>query len=349
MSHERKQIINHVDSAVKSGARQWAACAIVGISAKTLQRWRRPDSTGDRRLETQREPANKLTLLERQRILKVANEPAYADLSPAQIVPTLADEGRYIGSESTVYRILKAEQQLAHRQKAKPVRQVKKPKALMATGPNQIYSWDITYLPTVIKGVFVYLYLVMDIYSRKIVGWQVHNEEGSALAADLMTDICRKESIKRDQVTLHSDNGSPMKGATMLATLQSLGIMPSFSRPSVSDDNPYSESLFRTLKYRPDYPEKPFNNLQSARTWVAGFAQWYNHKHRHSAIGFVTPAQRHAGEDVEILTARHRLYLKARSENPMRWSGETRNWKPIKEVHLNPEKPIIESRVDQAA
>jgi putative transposase len=349
MSDEREVIVCLINTARQAGARQSAACEIIGISAKTFQRWSKSENTGDQRLETQREPANKLTALERQRILNAANKPEYADLSPAQMVPTLADEGRYIGSESTVYRILKTEKQLAHRQKAKPVRQVKKPKALVATGPNQIYSWDITYLPTVIKGVFLYLYLVMDIYSRKIVGWQIHDEEGSALAADLMIDICQQENIKRGQVTLHSDNGSPMKGATMLATLQSLGVMPSFSRPSVSDDNPYSESLFRTLKYRPNYPEKPFKDLQAARTWVEGFVQWYNHKHRHSAIGFVTPTQRHAGEDIKILKARHLLYQKARSENPTRWSGETRNWTPIKEVHLNPEKLVVGKSTDQAA
>ena len=219
----------------------------------------------------------------------------------------------------------------------------------MATVPNQIFSWDITYLPTLVKGVFLYLYLVMDIYSRKIVGWQVHEEESSALAADLMIDICQRENIKRDQVTLHSDNGSPMKGATMLATLQNLGIMPSLSRPSVSDDNPYSESLFRTLKYRPDYPDKPFSDLQSARTWVEGFAGWYNHKHLHSGIKFITPAQRHAGEDVQILAGRHQVYQKAKSENPLRWSGETRDWNPTKEVHLNPGKPVAGKEVDKAA
>jgi putative transposase len=184
---------------------------------------------------------------------------------------------------------------LAHRQKAKPVKQVKKPKALVATGSNQFYSWDITYLPTVTKGVFLYLYLVIDIYSRKIVGWLLDDEEGSALAEDLMIDICQQENIKRGQVTLHSGNGSPMKGAAMLATLQSPGVMLAFSRSSVSDDNPYFESLFRTRQYRPSYPEKPFKDLQAARTWVESFVQWFNHKHRHSAIGFVTPTQSHAG------------------------------------------------------
>jgi transposase InsO family protein len=280
--------------------------------------------------------------MERQRLIKIANEPGYADLPPSKIVPRLADEGCYIASESTFYRVLKAENQLSHRQKAKPVRQIKKPKALTATAPNQIYTWDITYLPTQVKGIFLYLYLVMDIYSRKIVGWQVYEEESSARAADLMTDICQREGVAPDQVTLHADNGSPMKGATLLATLQELGVIPSFSRPSVSNDNPYSESLFRTLKYRPEYPERPFANLPAARAWVQGFVGWYNHEHLHSAIRFVTPQQRHTGQDVEILAQRKRVYEQARSKHPGRWSGEIRNWEPIKKVQLNPEKDKAE-------
>ena len=145
----------------------------------------------------------------------------------------------------------------------------------MATAPNQRYSGDITYLPTVVRGMFLYLYLALDIYSRKIVGWQVYEKKSSALAADLMKDTCQREAVNPDQVILHSDNGSPMKGATMLAILQQLGIIPSFSRPSVSNDNSYSESLFRTLKYRPEYPEQPFPVLGSARTWVTGFVDGY--------------------------------------------------------------------------
>jgi len=290
-----------------------------------------------------------MTALKRQRIIKVVNEPEHADLAPVQIVPKLADDGRYIGSESTLYRVLKEEKQLNHRQKAKPASPAKKPRALTATGPNQIYTWDITYLPTLIRGVFLYLYLVLDIYSRKIVGWQVHAEERSALAADLMTDICQRENVKRHQVTLHSDNGSPMKGATMLATLQQLGIMPSFSRPSVSNDNPYSESLFRTLKYRPNYPGQPFVDLQAARAWVQGFVDWYNDEHRHSAIKFVTPTQRHAGEDIQILANREQVYRKAKSANPLRWSGEIRNWNPVEGVYLNPDKKKTEREKDKAA
>ena len=218
----------------------------------------------------------------------------------------------------------------------------------MATGPNQIYSWDITYLPTCIKGIFLYLYLVIDIFSRKIVGWQVHSEELSALAADLMTDICQREGIARNQVTLHSDNGSPMKGATMLATLQELGIMPSFSRPAVSNDNPYSESMFKTLKYRPEYPEKPFADIAAARMWVKGFVHWYNHEHLHSAINFVTPAQRHSGQDCDILARRKQVYLNAKMNKPERWSGCIRNWEQITTVQLNPEKFKSEVREHRA-
>ena len=189
----------------------------------------------------------------------------------------------------------------------------------------------------------------MDVFSRKIVGWQVYEEESSALAADLMTDICQREGIARNQVTLHSDNGSPMKGATMLATLQQLGVIPSFSRPSVSNDNPYSESLFRTLKYRPDCPEQPFANLQAARGWVQGFVDWYNHEHLHSAINFVTPEQRHSGEDSVILAQRQQVYLNAQSKNPDRWSSDIRNWEPISVVYLNPEKPKTENKDNKAA
>lgn len=348
MSQERTEIIEMVTEACDSGARQAGACNIIGLSAKTFQRWIKADSQIDGRLERKNEPKNKLSDIERRQILAIANEDKYAHLPPSKIVPLLADEGRYIASESSFYRVLKAAKQLKHREKSKP-RTNHKPQALTATGPNQVYSWDITYLPTQVRGVFVYLYMVLDIYSRKIVGWQVYDNESSALAANLMTDICRQENIQKNQVVLHSDNGSPMKGATMLATLQELGIMPSFSRPSVSNDNPYSESTFRTLKYRPNYPAKPFENLLSARRWVAEFVVWYNKEHLHSAIKFVTPEQRHNGEDTAILKARDDIYRQAKQINPHRWSCETRNWEPVGEVYLNPDKSKMMGQTNKAA
>jgi transposase InsO family protein len=350
MKSDRLTIIELIQEARDAGARQSKACDIIGISAKTLQRWSIVDNNNqDGRIEAKHHPINKLNDIEYQQVINVANEPEYSHLSPSKIVPTLADKGIYIASESTFYRILTAEKQLKHRQKAKPVNQVKKPKALCATAPNQLYSWDITYLPTQVKGIFLYLYLVMDIFSRKIVGWQVYTNESSARAADLMRDICHREHIKPNQVILHSDNGSPMKGATMLATLQQLGIVPSFSRPSVSNDNPYSESLFRILKYRPEYPENPFIDITDARQWVQGFANWYNKEHLHSEIQFVTPEQRHNGEDIAILAQRKVVYQAAKLKNPKRWSGNIRNWQPVTEVYLNPEKKDKEELKEKAA
>ena len=253
-------------------------------------------------------------------------------------MPLLADEGRYIAAEASFYRVLNAEGLLGHRHASKPAHSRAKPKALVAVAPNQLYSWDITYLPSALRGLFYYLYLMLDIYSRKIVGWQVYDIESNDYAADLLVDVCHREGIEQDQVVLHSDNGSPMKGATMLATLQQLGVVPSFSRPAVSNDNPYSEALFKTLKYRPEYPNRPFETIAAAREWVAGFVTWYNDEHLHSAIKFVTPAQRHAGDDIAILAKRDQVYRAARAKQPQRWSGNTRNWEPIKEVLLNPDK-----------
>lgn len=296
------------------------------------------DEMVDKRTCAVKRPPNQLTELERQRIINIVNSAEYGDLPPTQIVPKLLDKGVWIASESSFYRVMKTHKLLTHREKAKPSRQVRKPKAFKATQPNEIYTWDITYLPTTVKGQFLYLYLVMDIFSRKIVGWQVHDTQLSELAADLMTDICRREQIQPAQVTLHSDNGSPMKGATLLATLQELGIVPSFSRPSVSNDNPYSESLFKTLKYRPEYPEKAFENISAARAWVSGFVDWYNNEHMHSGIKFVTPNQRHLGLDKAILAKRQRVNETARLHNPSRWSGKSRDWSMIDEVNLNPEK-----------
>lgn len=236
--------------------------------------------------------------------------------------------------------MLRQAHQLQHRGTERAKQKRSKPRALCATAPNQLFSWDITYLPTRITGIYFYLYLFMDIFSRKIVGWQIYGEESSELAGEVMRDICARENIAPQQVVLHSDNGSPMKGAAMLATLQSLGVMPSFSRPAVSNDNPYSESLFKTLKYRPDYPCRAFENLLAARQWVGTFVHWYNHEHCHSAIRFVTPHERHAGQDTALLSKRVDVYEAAKAKHPQHWSGATRNWQPVREVHLNPDQRV---------
>lgn len=212
-----------------------------------------------------------------------------------------------------------------------------KPEAYKATAPNQIWSWDITFLATTISGLFYRLYLVMDVYSRKIVGWEIHENETAEHASVLIRKACLSEKIEEQGLVLHSDNGSPMKGATMLATLQKLVVVPSFSQPSVRNDTPYSESLFRTLKYTPAYPSKLFETLTSARAWVHHFVEWYNKSHRHSGIQFITPAQRHNGEERTILATRRAVYEAAKQRNPERWSRTIRNWSALSEVWLNPE------------
>lgn len=340
---ERAQIMALVSEAIVAGARQDRACATICLSHRTLQRWQRDQLRGDQRPERLQAPKNKLSPLERERLLAVANSAEFGHLPPSQIVPRLADRGQYLASESTFYRVLRAEAQCQHRGAERPAQKRHKPRALCATAPDQLFSWDITYLPTPVKGIYFYLYLFMDIFSRKIVGWQVYEAESSELASEVMRDICGRESILPNQVVLHSDNGSPMKGATMLATLQALGVMPSFSRPAVSNDNPYSESLFKTLKYRSTYPQRPFADILAARQWVGAFVHWYNEEHRHSAIAFVTPSERHAGRDAALLRKRAEVYEAAKEKHPERWSGATRNWQPVLVVHLNPDQQVIDS------
>ena len=313
-----------VDETVTAGARQNQACEIVGVDPRTAQRWRFQGVGDDRRAGPKTPPANKLSEAERRQVLEVVNRPEHRDLSVKQIVPSLADRGEYVASESTMYRILREEKQLQYRAASRPP--ASRPRELLATGPNQVWTWDITYLKSPVRGSFFYLYLVVDIFSRKIVGAAVHTTESSEHSAELIAQACASEGIDPDQLRLHSDNGSPMKGATMLATLQQLGVVPSFSRPRVSDDNPFSEALFRTAKYRPEYPDGPFASLEAAREWVTWFVDWYNQYHLHSGIRFVTPAQRHAGEDVEILTKRGTLYETARARHPERWSRNIRDW-----------------------
>ena len=330
-------ILELLDEAVRCGARLEPGCQTLGLAARTVQRWQQQGGAGDRRHGPKSEPPNKLSATDRQRVLEIVNSPEYCDLSPNQIVPRLADGGLYVASEATMYRILREEKLLTHRQRSRPA-VTWRPREHVATGPCQVFSWDITYLRSPVRGSFFYLYLILDVWSRKIMAAQVFGEESMDLAAELFEQACRHHDLDPHGVVLHADNGGPMKGSTMLATLQRLGVVTSFSRPRVSDDNPYSEALFRTLKYRPEYPSGPFASLEQARLWVEGFVRWYNTEHLHSAIRFVTPDDRHYGQEQQILSKRQRVYERARRENPRRWSGATRNWKPIDLVYLNPEK-----------
>ncbi len=351
---DRQVAIELIAEAVSAGARRHKACAVLDITVRTLQRWEaalQAGCSGDQRKAAgaHRVPANNLSQAERQRVVQLCNLPEYASLPPSQIVPALADQGVYVASESTLYRILRAEEQVQRRGRAAAPREVARPQGYLAQGPNEVWSWDITFLASSIRGVFYRLYLILDVFSRKIVGWEVHAQESAAHAALVIRKACLAEGVHEEGLVLHSDNGSPMKGATMLATLQKLGVVPSFSRPSVSDDNPFSESLFRTMKYRPEYPGKPFESIEAARAWVHTFVQWYNHEHRHSGIRHVTPGQRHSGEEKQILAARQALYQAAKERTPERWSGEIRNWNPVEGVWLNPPNEHQGEPMQQAA
>lgn len=336
---DRRQAVELIDEAVAAGARQHKACAILEISSRTYQRWTQDAAVlSDRRPDAQRPvPANKLSPEEREAILVISNSPAYRSLPPSQIVPALADEGHYLASESSFYRVLREADQQHHRGRSEEP-QRKAPSTHCATGPNQVWCWDITWLPGPVRGLFYYLYLIMDLYSRKIVAWEIHECEASDLAARLIRRACLAEGTAAQPLVLHSDNGSPMKGASMLETLRRMGVTSSFSRPRVSNDNAYAESLFRTCKYRPDYPAKGFASLEEARVWVWSFSRWYNTEHKHSGLKFTTPQQRHTGEAAHILEYRKQVYRSARTRHPNRWSGEIRNWALPETVWLNPEK-----------
>jgi putative transposase len=337
---DRRKTIELINTARRTGSRLLPACKTLGISCRTYQRWTKGGVIHrDRRPEAIRPvPANKLTSKERQQVLNICNQKQNASLPPSQIVPKLADQGCYIASESSFYRILHEAGQQHHRGRSRRPQRSARPRGFCATGPNQVWTWDITWLPTNIRGKFYYLYMAVDVFSRKVVGWEVFDRECSENAAGFVHKAVLAEGCILKPLVLHSDNGAPQKGSTLNAKLKSLGITASFSRPRVSNDNPYSEALFRTVKYRPGYPRSGFEAIETARHWVKGFVHWYNHVHRHSAIRFITPCQRHNMEDRQILRQRRELYERARSRNPRRWSGSIRNWRYVDHVWLNPPK-----------
>jgi transposase InsO family protein len=343
---DRQTLVHLITEARSGGSRQAPACAVAGLDPRTFQRWRKNDglTRGDLRPDAIR-PAlsHALTEEERSRIVEVANEPRFAETPPARIVPMLADEGVYIASESSFHRVLRAHGQMTRRGRARPPRRSRPPTTHIATRPGAVWCWDVTFLPATIQGRWFYLYLILDLYSRKIVGFEVHDTDSADHAAHLARRTALAEAVHAMPVrpVLHGDNGATLKGTTVLAMLHWLGIEPSYSRPRVSDDNPYAEALFRTAKYRPEFPVKGFAELDAAREWAADFVHWYNDVHRHSGIGYVTPAQRHTGQDRILLAARHELYQRARQSNPLRWSGQTRDWTPVAAVTLNPERDIV--------
>ena len=334
---DRVTAVMLINEARENGARLKPACEELNISERTYQRWTKEgDVKKDQRPLIKRPiPKNKLSQEERNEVIKTVNSPKYADLAPSQIVPKLADEGIYLASETTIYKILKEEKMNAHRGRTSPPIK-REPPTHIATDSNQVWTWDITWLNAVIKGQYYKLYLIIDMFSRLIVAYEVWEEEKAEHAEYLIRKATLSQGIAGKPLVLHSDNGSPMKAATFQATLEKLGVQSSFSRPRVSNDNPYSEALFKTMKYRPKYPFNGFKSLDKARKWVDKFVKWYNKDHLHSGINFVTPYQRHYGLDKKIMENRIKVYEEAKAKNPERWSKEIRNWESPKYVSLNP-------------
>lgn len=335
-------MISLIQEAITAGASQRACCTTVGISERTLQRWQKREHGGeDQRRGPKTKPGHALTELEKDAAMALANQPAYRNLSPEKVIAKAADEGQYICSERTLRRVQKERGQARYRGRAKPASVSRKPRTYAANGPLQVMSWDITYLKSaVVRGQYFYLYLYVDVWSRRVLGWAVHEEQSSKLAARLLRRVCAEHGIEANSAVLHQDNGAPMKGATFLATMDDLGITKSFSRPRVSDDNAFIESLFRHLKYVPRFPSRGFASLTTARAWVEEFVYWYNHVHLHSTIGYVTPDDRHHGRDLAILAARKQLYEAEQQKNPRRWSGSVRKWHRPAVVTLNPERSL---------
>ncbi len=330
-----------IQEANQAGARLPLACALIGLTLRTYRRWYREGQVkADRRPDATRPtPANKLTEAEQAKIIEVCNQAQFASLPPSQIVPTLLDQGEYYGSESTYYRVLKAHGQLHHRGRSLAPKGSAMPTTYTATGPCQVFCWDITYLASTVRGQFYYLYMLEDVYSRKIVGHEVYEAESGEHAAKLLEQTLLREKCLHSGVVLHSDNGAPMKSQTMRVKANELGVTTSYSRPRVSNDNPFAESLFRTCKYRPDWPSAGFKSLDEARDWVLKFTRWYNYEHKHSQLRFVTPHQRHTGQDKGILAQRKKRMEEAKTANPGRWGKrEVRNCIPVGPTTLNPEK-----------
>ena len=343
---ERKQLIGLIQEAHQAGARLEPACQEVGISLRTYRRWLKGGNVQEdqRPLCERPAPCHQLSEAEREMIVHVCNQEEFAGLPPTQIVPRLLDQGIYHASESSFYRVLKAVNQVNRRGRAQAPSKAYKPTSHEASKANECWSWDITYLPSLTHGAYYYLYLFEDIFSRKIVGYEVYEVESGELATQLVQRCILREQCFKRPLVLHSDNGAPMKSLTLRAKLEELGVVSSYSRPRVSNDNPFSEALFKTLKYVDKWPDKGFASLEEARHWVQAFVHWYNHEHKHSKINFVSPAERHAGRDADILLKRKEVLEKAKQQNPRRWSGEVRNCKPVGSVTLNPDKPAASER-----
>lgn len=313
------------------------ACQALGLSYSRFYRERQGKIE---RLRQRAVSPRRMSEAERAEILETLNSPRFQDCSPQEVYATLLDEGRYLCSRRTMYRLLKAARQVRERrdQLRHPV--YHKPE-LLASTPNQVWSWDITCLRGPVKWSCFYLYVILDIYSRYVVGWMIALQAAAHLAQELIDESCRKQGVQPGQLTLHADRGNPMTSKTLALLLADLGVTKSHSRPSVSNDNPFSEAQFRTMKYRPDYPER-FGSLLDARLWARDFFLWYNGEHHHLGIGLMTPASVHFGLAPQIREQRSMVLEQAYQLHPERFvRGRPQPPALPEHVWINPPKATM--------
>lgn len=322
------------------------ACDRLGLSRATVHRQGRPKAAG----AVQRTPPLKLSEAERRVVLGELMSPRFVDRAPHQVYAILLDEGRYLCSVRTMYRLLAAAQAVGERRRQRTHVAHARPE-LVTTAPNELWSWDISKLKTTVKWSYLYLYVVLDVYSRYVVGWLLSTRESAALARELVESCALHNAVPPGQLTLHADRGAPMRSKTLAEKLVDLGIEPSFSRPRQSNDNPFSEALFKTTKYAPEFPER-FDSIGHARDVLTAFFEHYNERHRHTGIGLMTPGAVHRGEALAISAARVDTLNTAFEQNTIRFKGRRPTPPTVPDkVYINPpldkerttndDKPIV--------
>jgi putative transposase len=294
-----------------------AACRALNLSRASLYRHLRPPAEPVASPTPRPSPRRALTTAEQQQVLAVLHSERFRDQAPTEVFATLLDEGTYLCSLRTMYRILENSAEVRERRNQLRHPHYQKPQ-LLATSPNQVWSWDITKLLGPVKWTYFYLYVILDIFSRYVVGWLVAERESAELAKRLMAETCHKQNIAPDQLTIHADRGTSMTSKPVALMLADLGVTKTHSRPHVSDDNPFSESQFKTLKYRPEFPER-FGCIQDARAFCQVFFRWYNAEHHHTGIGLLTPEMLHYASADHVITQRQRVLNQAFQRNPERF------------------------------
>jgi putative transposase len=322
------------------------ACAAVGISRASVYRLRTRRKTPQAVPKKRPSPPRALKAEEQQQALKVLHSEKFVDQAPPEVYAALLDEGQYVCSIRTMYRLLEANQEVKERRNQLRHPAYQKPE-LLATAPNQVWSWDITKFLGAVKWTYFYLYVILDIFSRYVVGWMIARGESAVLAERLIHETCLKQEIQRGQLLIHADRGASMKSKPVALLLSDLGVTKTHSRPHNSNDNPYSEAQFKTLKYRPDFPER-FGSLEDARAFCQDFFAWYNFEHHHSGIGLMTPQVVHYGLAQDVFKAREKILLAAYEAHPERFVRKFPA--PLRlpqAVWINPPKPAMETENSQ--